>query len=74
MRRSHPRARSVLVHGDLHLKNALLAGDRLSLLDLDQAGVGHPAADLGSLLAALAAARLAGGLAAATSAGSASSC
>ena len=58
-----PTGQTVLVHGDLHLKNALLAGDRLSLLDLDQVGAGHPAADLGSLLAALAHARVAGRLA-----------
>ncbi len=57
-----PPARTVLVHGDLHLKNALLGDDRLSLLDLDQAGAGHPAADLGSLLASLLHARVAGRL------------
>lgn len=59
-----PAPGTALVHGDLHLKNAMLAGDRLSLLDLDQAGAGQPAADLGSLLAALAHSRVAGRLAA----------
>ncbi len=58
-----PPPRTVLIHGDLHLKNALLADDRLGLLDLDQTGAGHPAADLGSLLAALLHARVAGRLA-----------
>ena len=43
----------VLLHGDCHPGNVLAAGDRLSLIDLDQAGTGPAAADIGSLLARL---------------------
>jgi Ser/Thr protein kinase RdoA (MazF antagonist) len=43
----------VLLHGDCHPKNALDDGARLTLVDLDQAGVGPAAADLGSFLARL---------------------
>jgi Ser/Thr protein kinase RdoA (MazF antagonist) len=43
----------VLVHGDCHPNNALVDGGRLSLIDLDQAGVGSPSADVGSVLARL---------------------
>jgi aminoglycoside phosphotransferase (APT) family kinase protein len=43
----------VLVHGDLHLKNALLDGYTVWLIDLDQAGRGPAAADIGSVLALL---------------------
>ena len=43
----------VLLHGDCHPGNALFDGDRLALIDLDQAGAGPAAADLGSLLARL---------------------
>jgi len=43
----------VLLHGDCHPKNALFDGDRVSLVDLDQAGLGDAAADVGSLLARL---------------------
>src|SRR5262245_47639405 len=42
---------SVLLHGDCHPKNAIVDGDRLALIDLDQAGTGAAAADVGSLLA-----------------------
>jgi len=41
----------VMVHGDCHPKNAIVDGDRLTLIDLDQAGRGAAAADIGSLLA-----------------------
>jgi aminoglycoside phosphotransferase len=44
----------VLLHGDCHPGNVLVAGDRVSLIDLDQAGTGPAAADIGSLLARLA--------------------
>ena len=47
------REERVVLHGDCHPKNALLDGDRVVLVDLDQAGLGSPAADLGSLLARL---------------------
>jgi predicted glycosyltransferase/tRNA A-37 threonylcarbamoyl transferase component Bud32 len=43
----------VCVHGDLHRKNAILLSSRVALLDLDQMGLGQPAADVGSLLAGL---------------------
>ncbi len=43
----------VLLHGDCHPKNSLVDGDRLALIDLDQAGLGSPACDLASLLARL---------------------
>lgn len=43
----------VTLHGDCHPKNALVDGDAVALIDLDQAGVGPAAADLGSLLARL---------------------
>ena len=39
---------TVCLHGDVHLKNGLLQGRRIALIDLDQAGAGPPAADLGS--------------------------
>lgn len=43
----------VVLHGDCHPGNALLAGDSVALIDLDQMGRGPAAADLGSLLARL---------------------
>jgi aminoglycoside phosphotransferase (APT) family kinase protein len=43
----------VCLHGDVHPKNGILRGERLTLIDLDQCGTGHAAADLGSLLASL---------------------
>jgi len=52
LRRAHrPPGGCVLLHGDCHPKNALVDGERVSLVDLDQAGLGSAAADLGSLLA-----------------------
>jgi aminoglycoside phosphotransferase (APT) family kinase protein len=47
------RGETVLVHGDVHLKNGLLQGRRIALIDLDQTGLGTPAMDLGSALAGL---------------------
>jgi aminoglycoside phosphotransferase (APT) family kinase protein len=44
----------VLLHGDCHPGNVLVAGDRVSLIDIDQAGTGPAAADIGSLMARLA--------------------
>ena len=42
------------LHGDVHPKNGiLLETGSIALIDLDQASLGSPAADLGSLLAAL---------------------
>jgi aminoglycoside phosphotransferase (APT) family kinase protein len=43
----------VLLHGDLHPKNVLVHDDGVSLVDLDQAGAGPAAAELGSTLARL---------------------
>jgi aminoglycoside phosphotransferase (APT) family kinase protein len=48
-----PGGPPVALHGDCHPKNALLAGDSIALIDLDQAGVGPAAADVGSLIARL---------------------
>ena len=48
-----PGGPQVALHGDCHPKNALLAGDSIALIDLDQAGVGPAAADIGSLIARL---------------------
>ena len=44
---------AVCLHGDVHPKNGILLENGVALIDLDQASVGPPAADLGSLLAAL---------------------
>lgn len=44
---------TVLLHGDLHLKNALIDGDALWLIDLDQVTRGAAAAEIGSFLALL---------------------
>jgi tRNA A-37 threonylcarbamoyl transferase component Bud32 len=44
---------SVCLHGDVHPKNGILLEKGIALIDLDQASVGLPAADLGSMLAAL---------------------
>jgi Ser/Thr protein kinase RdoA (MazF antagonist) len=44
---------SVCLHGDVHPKNAILLERGVTLIDLDQSSLGPPAADLGSLLAAL---------------------
>jgi hypothetical protein len=42
-----------LVHGDLHDRNVLLDGTRVTLLDLDLARAGDPAEDVGNLAAHL---------------------
>ena len=42
---------TVFLHGDLHPKNILLDGERLWMLDLDQAMAGPAAVDLGSVIA-----------------------
>jgi Ser/Thr protein kinase RdoA (MazF antagonist) len=44
---------AVCLHGDVHPKNGILLEKGVALIDLDQASVGPPAVDLGSLLAAL---------------------
>jgi Ser/Thr protein kinase RdoA (MazF antagonist) len=48
---------SVHVHGDANLRNALLDGTRVALVDLEDAAAGPAAADLGFVLAGLLAAR-----------------
>jgi Ser/Thr protein kinase RdoA (MazF antagonist) len=50
---ARPGEAPVCLHGDVHLKNGLLDGRRVALIDLDQAGVGQAAADVGSVLAGL---------------------
>jgi Ser/Thr protein kinase RdoA (MazF antagonist) len=42
---------SATVHGDFHVDQVLLAGDRVVLVDLDRAGRGDRHADLGAFLA-----------------------
>ena len=50
-----PRRRGppVCLHGDANLRNALLDGDRVGLVDLEDAAAGPAAADLGQVLAGL---------------------
>ena len=48
------------IHGDLHEKQVLLAGDRVGLCDLDDACLGDPADDLGLLIAHIERSRLTG--------------
>jgi aminoglycoside phosphotransferase len=43
----------VALHGDVHTKNFLVKDSKVSLIDLDQSGLGPAAADLGSFLASL---------------------
>jgi aminoglycoside phosphotransferase (APT) family kinase protein len=50
---ARPGVAPVLLHGDCHPKNALVEDGRVSLIDLDQAGTGPAAADVGSYLARL---------------------
>lgn len=52
----------VCLHGDVHPKNGILQHASMALIDLDQAGTGPAAADLGSLLAALRYSRCVGAL------------
>jgi len=44
---------TALLHGDLHPKNVLVHANGVSLVDLDQAGTGPAAAELGGVLARL---------------------
>lgn len=39
-------ARNCLLHGDFHVGNVIVRGGRLSLIDMEAAGFGHPALDL----------------------------
>jgi Ser/Thr protein kinase RdoA (MazF antagonist) len=47
----------VHLHGDANLRNALLDGSRIALVDLEDAAAGPAGADLGFVLAGLCAAR-----------------
>jgi aminoglycoside phosphotransferase (APT) family kinase protein len=42
-----------LLHGDLHLQNFFVEGDRVALIDLDDLCLGSPWQDIGSFSAAL---------------------
>jgi thiamine kinase-like enzyme len=56
-----PENRAVAtLHGDLHLKNFLVASGRVALLDLDNLVIGDPLADIGSFAAAIQEAELYG--------------
>jgi Ser/Thr protein kinase RdoA (MazF antagonist) len=44
---------SVCLHGDLHPKNAILTGERVALIDVEDVATGPAAADVGSLLASM---------------------
>lgn len=48
-----PAEPRVCLHGDVHPKNAVTRDGLFTLIDLDQCAAGHPAADVGSLLASL---------------------
>jgi len=52
----------VCLHGDLHPKNAIVIGDAVGLIDVEDVASGPSAADLGSLLAGLAYLHCAGDL------------
>jgi aminoglycoside phosphotransferase len=52
----------VCLHGDANPRNALLDGDRVSLIDLEDVAAGPAAADLGQVLAGLLCERAAGDL------------
>jgi aminoglycoside phosphotransferase len=43
----------VFLHGDVHPKNAIFTGDRVTLIDVEDAAIGPAAADVASLLAGL---------------------
>ena len=53
-------APEVCLHGDANLRNAILDGEGVALIDLEDVAAGPAAADLGQLLAALLAARVLG--------------
>ena len=50
----------VLLHGDANLRNVIVDGDGVALIDLEDSAAGPPAADLGQALARLRAARVMG--------------
>src|SRR5205823_6221353 len=54
LRRFEPSADPhVCLHGDVHAKNGILAGNRAALVALDKVCLGEPAADVGSYLSLL---------------------
>lgn len=55
-------ADTVCLHGDVHPKNAVIAGGSAALIDLDQVSAGPAAGDVGSMLAALRYGRIVGDL------------
>ena len=57
-RKAHGAGEPVHLHGDANLRNSLLDGRRIALVDLEDASAGPAAADLGLVLAGLLAARV----------------
>ena len=60
-RRDDAAGPPVALHGDANLRNALLEGRRITLIDFEDASAGPAAADLGQVLARLRAAPVDGG-------------
>ena len=56
------RASSCVVHGDFYAQQVVVDGTRIGIIDLDRAGWGEPAIDLGTFIAHLERDVLAGGL------------
>jgi len=52
-RRDDAAGSAVALHGDANLRNAILDGERVTLIDFEDASAGPAAADLGQLLARL---------------------
>lgn len=48
-----PELQAGFIHGDLHLRNLIYDEGEVGIIDLDNAGPGDPAGDLGSLAASL---------------------
>ncbi len=48
-----PSRKYVTLHGDLHLKNILVDGEQIYLIDLDNICIGSPLQDIGSFIAAI---------------------
>ena len=61
-RRADAGGPDVCLHGDANPRNALLDGDRVALIDLEDVAAGPAAADLGHVLAGLLCARATGAL------------
>jgi aminoglycoside phosphotransferase (APT) family kinase protein len=61
-RPDHARGPAVCLHGDANLRNAILSGDQVALVDLEDAAAGPAAADLGQVLAGLLTARIRGAI------------